>query len=62
MENTPDGMIEIGVGRGLVDMSACFRFAKKLDLVQLLDQDSSRRDFLDDIDYVAARLHELNRV
>lgn len=62
MENAPDGLIEIGVGRGLVDMSACFRFAKKLDLVQLLDQDSSRSDFLDDIDYVAARLHELNRV
>ena len=53
MENTPEGMKEIGVGRGLVDMAECFRFAKEVDIVQLVDQDSSRGDILEDMEYVA---------
>ena len=61
MENTPDGMVEIGVGRGLVDMSACFRFAKEADIIQLVDQDGSRGDFLEDLDFVAERFRELSQ-
>lgn len=53
MENTPEGMKEIGVGRGLVDMAQCFRFAKEADIVQLVDQDSSRGDILEDMEFVA---------
>lgn len=54
MENTPDGMKEIGVGRGLVDMVRCYRFAREKDIVQLVDQDSSRGDILKDMEYVAS--------
>lgn len=61
MENTSDGMIEIGVGRGLVDMSACFRFAMATDTIQLVDQDGSRGDFLEDLDFVADYFLELSR-
>lgn len=61
MEHTPDGMVEIGVGRGLVDMAACFRFAEAVDIVQLIDQDSSRGDFLEDLDFVAERFRELSQ-
>lgn len=53
MEATSDGLVEIGVGRGLVDMAACFRFAKAADIVQLVDQDSSRGDILEDMEFVA---------
>lgn len=61
MEHTADGMVETGVGRGLVDMPACFRFANTVDIVQLVDQDSSRGDFLSDLDFVAQRLQEISR-
>lgn len=59
MEHTPDGLAEVGVGRGLVDMAACFRFAEETGIVQLVDQDSSRGDFLEDLDFVAGRFREL---
>ena len=61
MERTTDGMVEIGVGRGLVDMSACFRFAMEVDTIQLVDQDGSRGDFLEDLDFVADRFRELSQ-
>lgn len=53
METTAEGRAEIGVGRGEVDMAGCFRFAKMRDIVQLVDQDSSRGDILEDMEYVA---------
>ncbi len=61
MEHTPDGMVEIGVGRGAVDMAACFRFAMAADIIQLVDQDGSRGDFLEDLDFVGECFQKLNQ-
>ena len=59
MEKTPEGMVETGIGRGLVDMLACFQFARAVEIIQLADQDSSRGDFLEDMEYVANRFRSL---
>ena len=61
MEKTENGMREIGIGRGIVDMPACFRFARGAGIVQIADQDGSRGDFMDDLDFVAEKLRELSR-
>lgn len=62
MEQTETCLTEIGVGRGLVDMTACFQFARAAEIIQLVDQDSSRGDFLEDLDYVGSRFGELLQV
>lgn len=62
MEQSGSGMTEIGVGRGLVDMTACFQFARAVEIIQLVDQDSSRGDFLADLDFVGERFRELAQV
>lgn len=54
----PEGR-EVGVGRGTVDMMACFQFARAMELIQILDQDSSQGDFLEDVEFVASRFREL---
>ena len=61
MQQGEDGLTEIGVGRGLVDMSACFQFARANELIQIVDQDSSAGDFLEDMEFVAGKLRELSQ-
>ena len=43
---------EVGVGRGNVDMMACFQFARAMELIQIMDQDGSQGDFLEDVEFV----------
>ena len=50
---------EIQVGKGCVDMLACFQFARAKELIQYVDQDSARGDFLDEMDDVAGLLNSL---
>ena len=40
---------EVRVGTGTVDMEACFQFARANEIIQLMDQDSSEGDFLEDV-------------
>lgn len=40
---------ETAVGTGLVDMAACFQFARASEVIQYLDQDSSEGDIFEDI-------------
>lgn len=55
------GLTETGIGRGLVDMTACFQFARAAEIIQLADQDSSG-DFLADLDSVAGKFRELTQI
>lgn len=50
---------EVCVGRGCVDMMACFQFARAMELIQIMDQDGSQGDFLEDVDFVGAKFREL---
>lgn len=59
MELSGDGLRETGVGRGLVDTMACFQFARAAEVLQIVDQDSSQGDFLDDMDLAAEHLRGL---
>ncbi len=52
MEDTADGMVETSVGRGKLDMLSCFQFARANELVQIVDQNGSRGDFMEDVEYV----------
>ncbi len=61
MEKTAEGMREIGVGRGAVDMMASFQFARAAEIIQIVDQDGSRGDFMEDLDFVAERFRELSQ-
>ena len=47
---------EVQVGTGTVDMETCFQFARANEIIQLMDQDSSEGDFLEDVAAVGARL------
>lgn len=61
MERTAEGMREIGIGHGEVDMMACVQFARAAEIIQIADQDGSRGDFLEDLDFVAGKLRELSQ-
>ena len=50
---------EVGVGRGQVDMMACFQFARAMELIQIMDQDGSQGDFLEDVEFVGGKFREL---
>ena len=50
---------ETGVGRGTVDMAACFQFARAKELIQIMDQDGSRGDFLEDVEFVGQKFASL---
>jgi len=49
--------LEVPVGRGMVDMTACFQFARAKELIQIVDQDIV--DFPTDQQFAADRLREL---
>ncbi|MBR5260727.1 MAG: sugar phosphate isomerase/epimerase, partial [Oscillospiraceae bacterium] len=61
MEQTADGFDEIGVGKGEVDMAACFQCARAVEIIQIVDQDGSRGDFIDDMEFVAQKLRMLSQ-
>lgn len=50
---------EVGVGRGRVDMMACFQFARAAEIIQIMDQDGSQGDFLEDVAFVGEKFQEL---
>ena len=52
---------EVQVGTGTVDMAACFQFARAREILQIMDQDSSRGDFLEDVAMVGQRLQGLTQ-
>ncbi len=55
---SPEGT-EVPIGRGVVDMLACFQFARAAEIIQLADQDSSPGNFLEDLEYAAGKLKSL---
>lgn len=50
---------EVTVGTGTVDMMACFQFARAMELIQIMDQDGSQGDFLEDVESVGGKFREL---
>ena len=40
-------------------MAACFQFARAKELIQIMDQDSSRGDFLEDVEFVGQKFASL---
>ena len=56
---TAGGMQETEIGTGLVDMAACFQFARYAEVIQYADQDSSEGDFLAAMERVCGRFHSL---
>lgn len=44
-----DGLFETKIGDGLVDLEACFQFARAMELPQFADMDSSENDLLTDL-------------
>lgn len=54
-----ENMQETAVSTGLVDMTACFQFARAKEVVQYVDQDGSRGDFMEDIANARNRLKGL---
>lgn len=40
---------ETSLGTGTLDVTACFQFARAKELIQYVDQDASKGDFLDDL-------------
>lgn len=50
---------EVCVGRGTVVMMACFQFARAMELIQIIDQDGSQGDFLEDVEFVGEKFREL---
>lgn len=50
---------EVSVGQGRVDMMACFQFARAAEIIQIMDQDGSRGDFLTDVEAAGQRFREL---
>ncbi len=51
-------LIETGVGKGLVDFTSCFQFARAQELIQIIDQDIYSENFYDDLKYVAGKFSE----
>ena len=58
MEQTPQGLQECAVGQGLLDIPVCSRFAFAQGWPQVVDQNGSRGDFLQDVRYAAGLLTE----
>ncbi len=56
-----EGKQEVAIGKGLVDMTACFQFARAAEIIQLMDQDSSQGDFLEDVDFVGETFRSLTQ-
>lgn len=50
---------EVTVGTGTVDMTACFQFARAQEILQIMDQDGSDGDFLEDVEAVGERFAQL---
>lgn len=50
---------EVGIGRGTVDLTACFQFGRAAEVIQILDQDSSQGDFLADVEEAIQRFQAL---
>lgn len=61
MEQTEDGLKETGVGTGLTDMTACFQFARAIEVIQYIDQDGSKGDFIEDIERVGGLFQGLEQ-
>ena len=53
MTSGPRGMEETAIGTGLVDVTACFQFARAVEIIQYADQDGTRGDFLQDLENTA---------
>lgn len=53
---------EVGVGKGTVDMTACFQFARANEIIQIMDQDGSQGDFLEDVEFVGQKFASLIQV
>ena len=53
---------EVGIGKGRVDMTACFQFARANEIIQIMDQDGSAGDFLEDVEFVGRKFASLIQV
>lgn len=58
--DTADGLQETTVGKGKVDMMACFQFARANEIIQIVDQDGSRGDFMEDMEFVSHVFRDLS--
>ncbi len=52
---------EVQIGTGTVDMEACFQFARAREIIQIMDQDGSQGDFLEDMEILSVKLQALSQ-
>lgn len=50
---------EVRVGTGTVDMESCFQFARANEIIQIMDQDGSEGDFMEDVAAVGAHFQSI---
>lgn len=60
-EGAPGSYTETAVGTGLVDMMACFQFARYEEIIQYVDQDSTKCDMFDDLKNAMAQFGALSQ-
>jgi len=53
------GLAEVPIGTGVLDMTACFQFARAAEIIQYADQDDSSGDFLADMEHTAEKFRSL---
>lgn len=62
MKNTQSGYQEATIGCGEVDLTACFQFARAAEVLQLMDQDSSENDFVQDLIATVGKMKSMIQV
>ncbi len=59
MKTAGDTTVEAPVGKGLVDLTACFQFARYAEIIQIIDQDAYAPDVFEDVQSVADTFRSL---
>lgn len=62
MEQAENGLQETEIGTGLLDMTACFQFARASEILQIADQDGSKGELLEEIARVGRRFRGLTGI
>ncbi|MCM1135797.1 MAG: TIM barrel protein [Clostridium sp.] len=60
-KNADGALTETAIGKGLVDVEACFQFARAMELPQFTDMDGNENDLLADIQGTAALFNSLTQ-
>jgi len=61
MQTDGSQTVEAPVGKGLVDLTACFQFARYTEIIQVIDQDAYAPDVFEDVQFVADNFRALSQ-